>query len=99
MERPQVTDAMLLKAIEATTVAVGRLIEKHGRDAYLSNHESLGIITEEYHELVSAVQSNDPVDIANETMDIAAACIKSLASMFEKEERIKAAQENLKKDL
>jgi len=33
MERPPVSDEILLKAIEAMTVNLGRKIEKHGRGA------------------------------------------------------------------
>jgi hypothetical protein len=95
MERPQLSDEVLLKTIEAMTVAMGRKIERHGRGAYMSNHEALGIITEEYHELIDAVQSNDPVEVANETMDVAVGCLFALASQIEKEERIKAAQAEL----
>lgn len=99
MERPELTNELLLKAIEETTVAVGRMVDKHGLGAYISNHEALGIITEEYQELVDAVRSNDPVDIANEILDIAAACVKSIASMLDREARIVAAREELEKGL
>lgn len=95
MERPQLSDAVLLKAVEAMTVAMGRKIERHGRGAYMGNHEALGIITEEYYELIGAVQSNDPVNIAEETMDVAVGCLFALASQMEKEERLKAAREEL----
>jgi len=99
MERPEVKDEILLAAIEALTVGLGQKIEKHGRGAYLSNHESLGIITEEYHELIDAVRQNDPVDIASELKDVAVACLFALASMLEKEARLKDGQEQLQKEL
>lgn len=95
MERPQVSDEILLQTIEALTVNLGRKIEKHGRGAYSGNHETLGIIAEEYHELVEAVRQNDPVDVASELMDVAVGAIFGVASMMEKEERIKAANEAL----
>lgn len=95
MERPEVSDKILLAAIEALTVNLGRKIEKHGRGAYISNHETLGIVAEEYHELVEAVRQNDPVDVANELMDIVVAGLFGVASMMEKEERLKSAAESL----
>lgn len=95
MERPQVSDKILLEAVEALTVNLGRKIEKHGRGAYVGHHETLGIVAEEYHELLDAVRQNDPVDVANELMDIAVACLFGVASMMEKEERLKAAAEEL----
>ena len=41
-----------------------------------SAHESLGVITEEYHELVEAIRCNASASIAAEALDIAAACIR-----------------------
>lgn len=95
MERPQISDELLLKAVEAATVALGKKIEKHGRGAYVSNHETYGITAEEWHELMGALQNNDPVSFAEESMDVAAALIFGLASQFEKEERLKAAAQEL----
>lgn len=95
MERPQVSDQILLNAVEALTVNLGRKIEKHGRGAYVGPHETLGIVAEEYHELIEAVKQNDPVDVANELMDVAVACLFGVASMMEKEERLRKAAEEL----
>jgi len=61
----------------------------------VGNHESLGIITEEYWELIDACKQNDPVDVASELMDIAVGAVFGVASMMEREERIKAAQSAL----
>ena len=92
MERPQVSDSVLLQAIESVTVNTGKRIENKGRGAFLSNHEMLGIIAEEYHELIEAVRQNDPVEVANELTDVAIACVFSIASMLEREAQIKMAQ-------
>ena len=99
MERPQVNDASLLQAIENLTVGMGQRIEEKGRGAFTSNHEMLGIIAEEYHELIEAVRQNDPVDVANELSDIAVACLFSLASMFEAEAQLKAAKDELEAEV
>jgi NTP pyrophosphatase (non-canonical NTP hydrolase) len=92
MERPKVSDDALLKAIEAATVALGQKIEKHGTGAYISSHESLGIITEEYFELMDAVKQNDPIETGNELMDVAVGCIFALASMIQKDMDLRAAK-------
>ena len=89
MERSEISDKVLLNTIEALTVKIGQRIEQHGRGAYVSHHEMLGIVTEEYKELIDAVQSNDPVDVGNELMDVAVSAIYSIASMFQKEEELK----------
>lgn len=88
MNRPEATDKVLLAAIEALTVNVGRRIEEKGRGAFVSSHEALGVVTEEFHELVEAVRQNDPIETAEELMDIAVACIMAVASMMVKEEEL-----------
>lgn len=99
MNRPTVSDKILLQAIEEFTVNLGRRIEEKGRDAFISSHEMLGVISEEYHELIDAVRQNDPVDVASELADIAVACIFSFASMLEAEEQIKAAKSALEAEV
>jgi NTP pyrophosphatase (non-canonical NTP hydrolase) len=58
-----------------------RLQEK-GRGIYVSNHEALGIITEEYYELIEAVKSNEDINVRQELIDIAVACIIALGSKY-----------------
>lgn len=93
--RPQVSDENLNKALEEMVRAVGKRLEDKGRGAFVSHHEGLGIITEEYTELVLAVQQNDPVDVASEAMDVAVGAVFLLASMFQKESDLVAAKEAL----
>lgn len=93
--RPKVSTEVLQKAIEEVVRGVGSRLEKHGDGATISHHESLGIITEEYIELTLATQSNDPVEIAKETMDIIVAGIWGFASMLQKEEELKKMKEDL----
>lgn len=93
MNRPEVSDKVLLGAIEALTVNIGRRIEEKGRGAFLSSHETLGIVTEENYELIEAVKGNDPVQVAEELMDIAVSCVFGVASMMVKEAELKASEE------
>ena len=57
-----------------------RLLEK-GIGACGSTHEALGVITEEYYELVHAVESNDKDAFIDEVLDIAVAAVWVLASV------------------
>ncbi len=58
-----------------------RMKEK-GWGTYASTHETLGIITEEYHELIDAVEKNVTTDeMAEELKDIAVACIFAIACL------------------
>lgn len=95
MERLDVTDAQLLQAIEVLTRNVGKRMEQHGRGSFVSAHESLGVITEEYQELVTAVKSNDPMDIAQELMDVAVGAIFGAASMIAIAEEIQRLRDEL----
>lgn len=99
MERPQLSDAVLLQMTEALIVNMGRRLEEKGRGAFVSNHEMLGVITEEYHELIEAIHRNDSIDVASELSDIAVACLVSLASLREADIQIKAAQSELEAEL
>jgi phosphoribosyl-ATP pyrophosphohydrolase len=59
-------------------------IKKKGDKSYASNHEALGIITEEFWELVQAIQSNKQKDIISEAFDVAIGCLWLIASEVEK---------------
>lgn len=56
-----------------------RLGEK-GPGTFKSRHEILGVLQEEFHELVEAVQSNDRVDFEEELLDIMIGAYWGLAS-------------------
>ena len=43
---------------------------------YKSSHEALGVITEEYHELIAAIRANDLSLIYEEALDLAACAMK-----------------------
>jgi hypothetical protein len=47
-----------------------------------SKHEVLGIITEEYHELIEAIHSNSKHDIAHELIDGAVSHLHGLISLY-----------------
>ncbi len=53
---------------------------------FASTHEALGVITEEFYELLTAVRLNYPESIKMESIQIAAACMR-LAEQCDKAER------------
>lgn len=55
--------------------------KRRGGGAYVSIHESLGIITEEFWETVEAVRSNRLEDVEEELQDVVTACLWAIASM------------------
>ncbi len=73
--------ADIMRALNEHKLKTYDRLEEKGKKPFNSSHESLGIITEEYHELTHAVESNDIVKIRKEIIDIGVACILSLASI------------------
>lgn len=81
MERKQLSDKALLHVLEVLTINVGKRLEKHGRGAFLSQHEALGVLTEEFWEVTDAVRGTDLAVIAEEYFDVAVTCVVAVASM------------------
>lgn len=71
-------------ALARVSKAVLHRLEKHGPGAFAGRHEVLGIITQEYTELVEAVRDDTyPNRFISELEDIAVACIIGMASLTE----------------
>jgi hypothetical protein len=81
MERRIVTDEVLEQVLKILIQRIGERIEKHGRGAFASGHEGLGVLEEERWELVEALKANDPNRIAEEWIDCATTCVLAVASM------------------
>lgn len=56
---------------------------KHGPHTCNSRHEILGVVAEEYHELVEAVHAKQPSEIEKELIDVAVAAIWGICSVRE----------------
>lgn len=56
-------------------------LEQKGCGIYISSHEILGIIGEEWEELIRAVHNNDVKNTKEELMDILIGCIWALVSI------------------
>ncbi len=62
-------------------VVLNSRIAKHGDEGYASTHEALGIITEEFWELVEAVRQDSIYEFSSECTDVAIAAIWALISI------------------
>jgi len=81
LERPKFDIRIMKNNHEAIwTKLMDRLTEK-GWGIYISSHETLGIITEEYTELIEAVGENDHAHQWKELLDIAVAALAGMASI------------------
>lgn len=80
-KRPQFNEGDVDLVLNEIRKNLVKAIKKHGSDVALSAHETLGDVTEEFHELIDAVRSNKLKDIKDELLDVAVACIYGLASI------------------
>jgi len=81
MTRPVITDADLERVIQVVVRKLEFRMKEKGRGAFVSSHEIMGIVSEEYDEMKEAVQENDHNKLFDELADIAVGSIKGMASM------------------
>lgn len=99
MNRAQMSDEQIFKALEVVTHQVGRRLEKHGRGAFISKHETFGIVSEEYHELIDELRNDtDLTRFAEELMDVAVACVLGVASMISSEAPVMKTEQDIPAD-
>jgi NTP pyrophosphatase (non-canonical NTP hydrolase) len=83
--RPIVFKQYIDGSLEAARAKLEYRLRKKGYGAYASKHEILGILTEEYKELIDAVQSQPVVggknSVREELLDIAVGCLFGIASI------------------
>ena len=93
MKRKQVSQETINQALDIIKAGFNRAIEKHGAGAFVGPHEGLGVLTEEYHELIDAVRSNRPDKLREEIVDVAASAIWMLVSSIECKKKPKKKRE------
>ena len=79
--RSELTEKEIATSIKLVTEKIEmRLLQKH-RGSYIGNHETYGILAEEYKELLDSLQANDNEGFYAELIDIAVGAILGMASM------------------
>lgn len=81
----EVSDESIDASIKDITDKLQFRLNQKGRFSYISTHEALGKITEEFWEYVEAVKNNDDEEIIHELKDIAVGCIFAIASLKERD--------------
>lgn len=71
--RPEITQEEIDFGLDVLKLALSKRLEEKGLGIFVSPHEILGVITEEYKELIDAVHKND--NVKGELLDIAVAAI------------------------
>lgn len=86
-EREQISSEVIKEAIDQTAAKLKMRLEEKGYGAFVSIHEILGIVTEEFHELVEAVRWNNQIEVKEELLDIAVGAIFGVACINNKYEK------------
>lgn len=84
MEREQITAENLNLALKESESHLIRTLERKGDGTFASTHEVLGVVTEEFHELVEAIEQNDVFKTKLELLDLATACVFAVACANQK---------------
>lgn len=79
--RQQITVEQCCEAVNLVMQKMEDRLAAKGYGSFLSSHEVLGIITEEYHEIVEAVRANNPEELHAELLDLAVGAVFSLACL------------------
>jgi NTP pyrophosphatase (non-canonical NTP hydrolase) len=79
MPREQITQEQIEKVIENFKWKLQERLREKGFGTFASSHEILGIITEEYKEMLDAVHKNNIESLKLELMDIAVGAIFGIA--------------------
>lgn len=77
--RPQITDSEIRIAHDIVLKRLFERLEEKGYGAWVSRHEVLGFLTEEYKEVVDAVHDETLQEILKELEDVAVGCIFAIA--------------------
>jgi NTP pyrophosphatase (non-canonical NTP hydrolase) len=70
------------RALEVIKIKIIEKLGEKGPHSLASTHEILGVVTEEYDELVAAVRSNNRAAVMSECEDIAVGAIFGIMSQF-----------------
>lgn len=72
MNDPSITTARaaIESLIPIITEKYAARCKKHGTQSFASSHEMLGVLTEEYYELLTAIHAGDRDAIRSEAMDL-----------------------------
>lgn len=80
-ERFQLYPQDVDRAMQSARAALVSAFEKNGWGIFASRHEMLGVICEEYSELLEAVRTGTLAAVKDELHDVAVACLAGIASL------------------
>jgi NTP pyrophosphatase (non-canonical NTP hydrolase) len=78
-KRPKITHLQRIAAVEVLKQRLIERLQEKGYGTMASRHEVLGMMVEEYDELIEAVRSDSLAEVRAELLDIAVGAVFSLA--------------------
>lgn len=82
--RKQITKDDINQAIDVVIKKMFERLDEKGYGALRSRHEILGVVAEEFYELINAVTYDGLTRVSDELLDIAVACILGIACIDSK---------------
>lgn len=79
INRKQIEENEITISMAEIHLKLKKRLQTYGNGTFASKHEILGIIAEEYHELVEAVKNEDLNNVKEELLDIAVGCLFGIA--------------------
>lgn len=83
-ERVQIAGEQIEEALEMFETMLFHRLKEKGYGTFASTHEILGIITEEFQELVDAVKNNSVGEVHRELLDLAVGAVFAIACINQK---------------
>ena len=78
-DREKISDTRLAVTLQNFNAQLKKRLQEKGHGTFTSRHEILGTITEEYQELIEAIQKLPLANVRDELFDIAVACVFGVA--------------------
>ncbi len=78
--RVEVTKEDRKRLLDYISICLEKRIEQKGSGSFVSSHEILGVVAEEYDELKDAVRSNNKEEVQKELMDVIIGALWGLVS-------------------
>lgn len=82
-EREQITQEKIEMALKIVEETLKYRLDEKGYGTFCSSHEVLGVLTEEFYELVEAVKSNDIMKVEKELIDVAVGALFGIACILQ----------------
>lgn len=80
MERPQISKELVRDVVKIIEHKIEDRLDEKGRGIFVSRHEVMGVILEEFNEAIYACENEELHNFMGEILDVAVGCAIALAS-------------------